>query len=328
MGNKSTFRQDDPGYHHLAVGEQITQLNLDGWPKDALDLYRNELKRLDQSNLIDQAASQMRLWYDAHRVGSDLFTRMFFKNYRPSQKHAAERIDLLDHLLGLELDADNFVQMTRLGIWQERGNTPSLYYLHLDDFEQAKDYQTFANGVARLMYAKYQTRAEHFFGRPSMMMLNNPIDHQLRYYLGKPMIDWVRNKQMTRRDLIDFSEKYLNRKVRYTQATYHNRGVADQSNQKIVFSDYHLEFIFDKHDQIVSIWNALENHMQIKNDGSVRFKQAIDLYSRAELQDVANTESLNYAKHGGKIHDLLDGDPSVRGRGNEPKLRDHAKTLF
>ncbi|RRG17864.1 DUF3114 domain-containing protein [Weissella viridescens] len=328
MRTGATFRQDDQRYAVLTLDEQIAQLTQDGWSSAAIKQYQMNVERLLETRSFDQQATQMRLWFDAHRIGSEIFTDMLMAEFKPSQENATARIAMLEQVMGLELDAENFVQMTRLGFWSERGATPTLYYLYIGEMQQLRTYIDFTNRVARLMYAKYQTRTKRFFGQPSMTMLNDVVDHQLRYYLGKPMIDFARTQNMTRVGLKQSAQKFLHRQVRYPDARYHNRGVADASNLKIVTHDYHSEFILDKHDQLVSIWNALEAHQVLQEDGSVRFDLTRDAYTIEELQQIANTESLNYANHGGKIHDLLDGDPSVRGAGYEPAIRDYAKTLF
>lgn len=328
MKTGSTFRQADQRFPLLTLEEQINQLARDGWSAAAIKQYQAHVERLLATHSFDQNATQMRLWFDAHRVGSELFTEMLMADFRPSQENAQARIAMLEKVMGLEPSAENFVQMTRLGFWSERGATPTLYYLYIGEMQQLRTYIEFTNRVSRLMYAKYQTRTKRFFGQPSMTMLNDIVDHQLRYYLGKPMIDFVRTQNVTRVGLKLSSQKFLHRQVRYPDARYHNRGVEDASNLKIVTHDYHAEFILDKHDQLVSMWNALEAHQVLQDDGSVRFNMQRGSYTIDELQQIANTESLNYANHGGKIHDLLDGDPSVRGAGYEPAIRDYAKTLF
>lgn len=324
----ASIRQNHPEFVFLTLEEQLTQLAKDGWHQGAVKLYQDTIMRVLEMDLMDPQASQMRLWYDAHRVGSELFHKMLVAEYRPSQRNATARIAILENVLGFQVDVDNFVQMTRLGFWSERNHTSLLYYLHIDDTKHLRNYVNFAGDVARLMYAKYQVRQERFFGRPSMSMLSDVIDHQLRYYLGKPMIDFVRKQQLTKSNFIGLIHDVCGRRVRYPDAQYHNRGVADASNIKVVLHDYHLEFIFDKQDHLISLWNALEQHQQIEDDGSVRFNQDATQYTLLELQAIANTESFNYANHGGKVHDLLDGEPATRGRNFEPYLRDYAKRQF
>ena len=267
-------------------------------------------------------------WYEAHRVGSPLFTKMFISGFHRGSATATDRLAMLYRVLGFQIDETNFVQMTHLGNWQNRESTPNLYYLAVATDQELKDYWDFVNRVAFMIRLKY--RAWHGIRSlyATSQTLTATLDNQLRYYLAKPVVDYVQQNGLTRSTYEVKVYELTGKEALQPAAKFHNRGVADDSNVKVVTPDYHLELIFNQTEELVSMWLPLERHAIEMADGSTRFIQQQSLYATSELQAIANTESANFAGQGGDIHEALDIKPMHPEAGVEPFLRIHAKKEF
>jgi hypothetical protein len=304
---------------------QAEQLLLDGWDPRAIDGY---VELVQDDALLSDASATIVLsdyWQEAHRVGSPLFTHMFLTGFHRSSATAAKRLKMLYTVLGLSVDENNFVQMTRLGESSKDG----LYQLEISDVEDFANYVTFVDVVSRTIRMKY--RSWRGIGRgkyATSQVLGDVLDNQFRYYLGKPVIDFIQCEGWTQ---VIYEETVLaltDRYVQYPDARLHNRGVVGQANMKVVTPDYHVEVIFNADGRPVSMWTALEAHDMVQPDGSIRFDSVAEHYSDEELQQLANTESVNYAAEGGTIHRNLDVAPANRHAGLEANLRNHAKNQF
>lgn len=310
------------------LAAQVSQLHLDGWSDNALWLYSRLTRQVLASRPYNTEHALERQWFEAHRVGSRLFNRMFLTGFVPRQVAASERLDLLYQVLGLEVGPGNFLVMKRLGDWSERYLTTNLYYLHVTDEEQLQEWFFFSRHIAQMMQIKYRYWVKAWHIKPDSRLLTDLRDNQLRYYLGKPVVDYLGRQAFTRQSLIQFLETVSHHAVRYPDAQFHNRGLAEATNIKVVTSDYHTEVILDAHDQLVSLWRALERHQSMDEQGVVHFSQTIQDYTEADLWQIANTESFNYANHGGRRHNLLDVEPAAWTAGLEPALRNAAKRYF
>lgn len=307
---------------------QVETLMADGWLPKSLAAYVEAVAKapeLNDATMMDVLEAK---WFEAHRVGSELFTEMLVAGFHRGSAPATDRLGMLYNVLGPYLDDTNFVQMTHLGLWDDREATPNLYYLQINDEDELQAYWQFVNRVAYLMRLKYRAwngiRSRYATSR----LLTATFDNQLRYYLGKPVSDFVRAQGWTRAMYEAKVLEEMGHEVLHPGVSLHNRGVADQSNVKVVTPDYHVELIFDSADQIVSLWQPLEAHQVVVADGAVRFVQDHNAYSLDELQMIANTESANYAGQGGEIHEALDVRPAARNAGLEATLRNYAKNQF
>jgi len=307
---------------------QANVLLENGWVPKAVAAYVEAVALAP--NLSDQTmmAVLTEKWYEAHRVGSPLFTTMFISGFHRGSATATDRLAMLYQVLGFQIDETNFVQMTHLGNWQQREATPNLYYLTLHNDQELKDYWDFVNRVAFMIRLKY--RAWHGIRSlyATSQTLTATLDNQLRYYLAKPVVDYVTQVGMTRAEYEAKVYELTGKAALHPAVRFHNRGIDDDSNVKVVTPDYHLELIFNRNDQLVSLWLPLERHAIEMADGSMRFIQQQSLYVASELQDIANTESANFAGQGGDIHDALDIKPMHPKAGVEPFLRIHAKKQY
>ncbi|MGC6332180.1 DUF3114 domain-containing protein [Weissella cibaria] len=307
---------------------QTEVLTADGWLPKAVAAYVEAVATAPELTDHTMTGVLTQKWYEAHRIGSSLFTKMLISGFHRGSATATDRLGMLYQVLGLQRDDTNFVQMTHLGDWAKRDMTPNLYYLQLENETDLQDYWDFVNRVAFLMRLKYRAWNGIRSRYATSKQLTATFDNQLRYYLGKPVSDFVRHMNWTRAQYEAKVLLFTGKEVLHPGVALHNRGVADQSNVKVVTPDYHVELIFDRDDQIVSLWDALEEQQIEMADGSLRFVQDPAAYSLTELQQIANTESANYAGQGGKIHEALDVKPAARTAGLESDLRNYAKNQF
>ncbi|KRN33287.1 DUF3114 domain-containing protein [Weissella halotolerans] len=310
------------------LAKQVEQLHLDGWPDKALWVYVRLTRQVLASRPYSCEQALQRQWFEAHRVGSRLFNRMFLIGFVPMQSKARERIATLYRILGFQVGSGNFLMMTRLGAWSERYLTPNLYYLHVTDAEQLREWFFFSRHIAEMMQVKYRQFVTGWQIKPVDRLLTDIQDNQLRYYLGKPVVDYLGRQPLTRQSLIQFLQMVTRHRVRYPDAHFHNRGLQEPSNVKIVTADYHNEIILDARDRLVSLWQALERHQYMDEFGVVHFSQELVDYDEQDLWQLANTESFNYANHGGQRHNRLDVEPAAWTAGLEPELRNVAKRYF
>lgn len=306
------------------IQQQAEQLALDGWDARSVNAYLEIVQDIHDVESGAQADLLAEYWADAHRVGSPLFTHMFLTGFHRASRTAADRLAMLYRLLGFELDENNFVQAHRLG----ESALDGMYQLVLDDVDDFANYLVFVDVIAATMRLKYRVW-QGMKGRFAKSdRLTDIFDNQLRYYLGKPVVDFVRAQGWQQDDYETAILTLTGNYVQYPDARLHNRGVVGRQNMKVVTPDYHVEMIFDDDGQAVSMWSALENHDMVELDGSVRYDSNPDHYTPEELQQIANTESANFASRGGLVHQALDVAPANRHAGLEPALRNEAKLAF
>ena len=112
---------------------QVETLMADGWLPKSLAAYVEAVAKapeLNDATMMDVLEAK---WFEAHRVGSELFTEMLVAGFHRGSAPATDRLGMLYNVLGLYLDETNFVQMTHLGLWDDREATPNLYYLQIND---------------------------------------------------------------------------------------------------------------------------------------------------------------------------------------------------
>lgn len=313
-----------------ALSTQVTHLMNDGWVPKSIAAYVNDIVNNEQLN--DQTMNQIlsEKWGEAHRIGSSLFTTMFTAGFHRGGVPAADRLEVIYKLLGMTVSPTNFVRMSRLGDWDSKDKIKDvdLYYLHLETIDEVQDYFEFVKQVAYMVRLKHHAwngiRSKYETSR----QLSTIMDNQLRYYLSKPIVDFILRNDWRQEDVAEETLQLTGTPVSYPNVAFHNRGVAKQDNVKMALPGYHLELIFNNQGHLVSMWEALEAHQTIDEYGVLAFSEVPDDYSLAELQMIANTESTNYANAGGPIHQSLDVKPANRYAGLESDLRNYAKKQF
>lgn len=313
-----------------ALSTQVTHLMNDGWVPKAIAAYVDEIVNDEQLN--DQTMNRIlsENWIEAHRIGSSLFTTMFTAGFHRGGVPAADRLEMLYELFGMTVSSTNFVRMSRLGDWYSRDKIKDedLYYFHLETITDVQDYFEFIKQIAFMVRLKHHAwngiRSKYETSR----QLSTIMDNQLRYYLSKPVVDFILRNDWYQTDVAEGILQLTGIPVSYPNVDFHNRGVIDKDNVKVTLPGYHLELIFNNQGQLVSMWQALEAHQTVNERGVLEFSESPEDYSLAELQMIANTESTNYANAGGQIHQSLDVKPANRHAGLESDLRNYAKNQF
>lgn len=165
-------------------------------------------------------------------------------------------------------------------------------------------------------------------------------DHQMRYWLDRPLIQFINSDYLDKhypgKTKYDRYEKWLRASgntVGHPGADLHQRTTNFSNhfprNKKITCDYNHLETIFSPDGQkTVSMWNDLK----AGKDGKIKSSAGQFGDNSRELQEVANTDSANYAKpnrkSSGSAHKSLDEDPANSGKGLEADIRVRAKTKY
>lgn len=313
------------GRYPEQLQEQLDCLKEDGWDYRSIKAYLSVIESDAAAFDADVEGLLVEYWHDVHQVGSPLFTHMFLTGFYRSSISATNRLAMFYNILGFERDDTNFVQLRRLGDDQEE----NLYHLSITSIDELADYIIFIDVMTRMMRLKYRSWQGFASGKYAKSdLLTDAFDNQLRYYLGKPIIEFIQSVGWSQEEYEATLYAIMGDLPRYPDAYLHNRGLTLAVNHKVVTPDYHIEVIFDQNGKLVSMWNALGAHDMVQPDGSIRFDTNVDHYTEAELQEIANTESLNYANKGGIIHNKLDVMPANRHAGLESDLRNSAKALF
>lgn len=172
--------------------------------------------------------------------------------------------------------------------------------------------------------------------------VDKTIDHQMRYWLDKPVIDYINNMPVSKGQTKASTYLQFLDEMDITpgnpQAGYHNRTskydkeMPSLKNEKITADN--VEIIFTNGGkQTVSMWNELQ-----VDKGTGLYKSDAKLYE-ASYQNIANTDSANYAtpkfdndkfkNSGGSLHDALDiefkkeYESDVRYRAKKDYTRSH-----
>ncbi|WP_314088787.1 DUF3114 domain-containing protein [Lactococcus chungangensis] len=311
------------------VNKQAKTLENEHWGKAGVASY---LKYLDENvanfdnPLVEVDTAYKRL----HMVGSDVFTFVIENAYPYDAKNptfskeqcAKETLDMVYAVLGAKIDSNNFLQLDNVM------NGKYHFPIEKKDVEQ---YFKFADSYSNLIQVKY---AGKDFVEADYTETEKKIDHQMRYWLDKPIVDYINNGLPVGEGETKASAylKWLEEMgivAGNPAAGYHNRTLNRErephpKNEKITAE--HIEIIFT-HDcnNTVSMWNHLE-----KDDTGLRYDTDPERY-RDDYQNIANTDSANYAnpkiKNGkfvnsGEQHDSLDVEfPAYC----EPDLRKKSK---
>jgi hypothetical protein len=170
----------------------------------------------------------------------------------------------------------------------------------------------------------------------------------MRYWMGKPVIDFINEQGMDQAEYEAWLKKN-NFSINHPDASLHNRVYVEEYEKKIIATNSgnikvtannnHVEVIFDKYGDTVSQWKVFE----MDSDGKI--KSGIDDYSKKDLSQIANTDSVNYAEPydgltietpiftidfdtSGPDHDKLDVSPAGSKKGLESDIRVEAKKEY
>lgn len=299
------------------VNGQAKALEKEGWDKAGVASY---LKYLDQhvATQGDPLKGVDTAYERLHIVGSDVFTFVVDQAFPDTQQGAKDTLDMLYKVLGAEIDAHHFLQLD---------NVMNGKYKFPTEKEDIEQYLKFTETYAKLIQDKYSKQD----------ILDDPIDHQMRYWLDKPVVDYINDKLP-----VDEGETKLSAYLKWIEemgllagnpdASLHNRTlehdkVTHPKNEKITVG--HIEIIFT-HDgnETVSMWN----HMTSDDTGR-RYDSNPERYE-GHYQNMANTDSANYSdpkikngkyQNSGDRHGKLDVDVPKK---NEPELRLKAKEEY
>ena len=307
------------------VNKQAKTLENEHWGKSGVASY---LKYLDENvanfdnPLVEVDTAYKRL----HIVGSDVFTFVVENAYPYDAKNptfskeqcAKETLDMVYAVLGADIDDNNFLQLD---------NVMNGKYQFPIEKQDVAQYFEFTDSFAKLIQNKY----------PEDKKLDDVKDHQMRYWLDKPIVDYINNKLPVGEGETKASAylKWLDEMgivAGNPAADLHNRTTNTENavhpkNEKITAG--HIEIIFT-HDcnNTVSMWNHLE-----KDESGVRYDTNPERYTK-DYQNIANTDSANYADpkiengkyiNSGKGHNPLDVNFPPE---TESELRSEAKSEY
>ena len=307
------------------VNKQAKTLENEHWGKAGVASY---LKYLDENvanfdnPLVEVDTAYKRL----HIVGSDVFTFVVENAYPYDAKNpnfskeqcAKETLDMVYAVLGADIDDNNFLQLD---------NVMNGKYQFPIEKQDVAQYFEFTDSFSELIQNKY----------PEDKKLDDVKDHQMRYWLDKPIVEYINNKLPVGEGETKASAylKWLEEMgivAGNPAADLHNRTTNTENavhpkNEKITAN--HIEIIFT-HDcnNTVSMWNHLK-----KDDTGLRYDTNPERYTD-DYQNIANTDSANYADpkiengkfvNSGEQHDSLDVDFPTNC---EPKLREEAKSEY
>ncbi|WP_460059408.1 DUF3114 domain-containing protein, partial [Pseudolactococcus yaeyamensis] len=184
----------------------------------------------------------------------------------------------------------------------------------------------FTESYSKLIQAKY----------PNDEKLDDAIDHQMRYWLDKPIVDYINDNLPVGEGETKTSAylKWVDEMgllAGNPDADLHNRTLKDAKafhpkNDKITVGHIEIIFTHDGNDT-VSMWNHLDT-----DDTGLRYISDPKYYEN-DYQNIANTDSANYSEpnfkgngtfknSGGSDHKRFDVDVPKK---NEPELRLKAK---
>lgn len=299
---------------------QVQTLREEGWSEFAISEY---MQHIEAESILENVTIIEDSWEAAHRIGSKLFNHMLFDD---AELATDAKLNMFYRLLGARIDQFNFMQLYRVADKTFRFPAGAaeliVYFQFVDQFVQ-------------LIQEKYVTGG-----------LYDIWDHQMRYWLSLPIIDFIFIDEQTQQNGRFSSErkqfeKWLekNRIIHYpfgkSNPRLHNRyskielETIDVKTKDLNIKDqfigdegYHLEVVFNKDGKAISQWNVLRETV----DGKIVSNPAE--YSTSELLQIANTESVNYAEIGGADHNRLDVKPANLMFGMESLVRRRAKRAF
>ena len=307
------------------VNKQAKTLENEHWGKAGVASY---LKYLDENvanfdnPLVEVDTAYKRL----HIVGSDVFTFVVENAYPYDAKSptfskeqcAKETLEMVYAVLGAKIDSNNFLQLD---------NVMNGKYQFPIEKQDVAQYFEFTDSFSELIQNRY----------PEGKKLDDVKDHQMRYWLDKPIVEYINNKLPVGEGETKASAylKWLEEMgivAGNPAADLHNRTTNTENavhpkNEKITAG--HIEIIFT-HDcnNTVSMWNHLE-----KDESGVRYDTNPERYTK-DYQNIANTDSANYADpkiengkyiNSGKGHNPLDVNFPPE---TESELRSEAKSEY
>lgn len=299
---------------------QVQTLREEGWSEFAISEY---MKHIEAESILENVTIIEDSWDAAHRIGSALFNRMLFGD---TELTVDARLNMFYKLLGARIDKFNFMQLYHVAdkTFRFPANETELvvYFQFVDQFVQ-------------LIQEKYATRG-----------LYDIWDHQFRYWLSLPVIDFIYiDESAQQNERFSSERKKFEKWLAKNQITHypfgksnprlHNRyPKSELETLDVKFKDlnikdqligergYHLEVVFNKEGKAISQWNVLRETL----DGKILSNP--EEYSAQELLQIANTESANYAEVGGVDHNRLDVKPANLMFGMESLVRRRAKRMF
>lgn len=315
------WTEEENAAYRKKLSEQLENLRNEGWSEDAIrrGYLANIQKTLEPTIPYLFTYEMANAYLDtmdekAHTIGSDVFTSMMNYAYPNTKEGARQTLDMINKILGAEIDGNNFLQLD---------NVMNGKYSFPTDKQGLEQYFKFTESYSKLIQDKY----------PNDKKLDAPIDHQMRYWLDKPIVDYI-NDKLPVGDGETKASAYLKWVEKMglvsgnPEAGYHNRtenkNDPNPENEKITVG--HIEIIFT-HDgnNTVSMWNHLDT-----DDTGLRYISEPKHYED-DYQNIANTDSANYSdpkikngkyQNSGDRHELLDVKFPEK---NEPKLRLEAK---
>ncbi|MBL1226923.1 DUF3114 domain-containing protein [Enterococcus sp. BWR-S5] len=237
-------------------------------------------------------------------VGSRAYERLFdaSEDGAFTEEQAKKRLHLLVLHLGAELDENEMLQL----------NGPYAFDETLSP--HARFWQT----LAKTMQAAYPNKN-----------LSDPIHHQLRMYIDRQNIQYIRSKFKTAERTDEQAlAAYVSapsplgrsgKRMEREPARYHNKMIIGETYGSRVLGNenkkrtvhFHSEFILNRRGDFVSQWNVLE-----KDKASGKYHSDLSYYqtrfgeqSLYFEEQLMNGESFNYAEKNDKVHKRLDVRP-------------------
>ncbi|MEX2803546.1 DUF3114 domain-containing protein [Streptococcus sp. H31] len=297
--------------------DQVKGFEADGWTKKAIqEGYLSALAVGYDSRQDLPLLQQLAAFYEeAHIVGSSLFNRMMTSAYRKDKDGQTKTLDMLYRVLGAEVDANGFLQLTNMKL-TATDQTGS--YRFTTAMDEALVFDDRFSGLVQGAYPK---------GLPSKAKAGSADyvraqqTHQFRYYLDKKNNDALRATYPDEANDLERIKRF-NAEHPYSsfvgeKARYHNKYQGSPEdypqhieeygeNYKYVSSGsgFHTEFIIDKNGSLVSQWNAYE----FDENGNVN-SDPNKVYTKEEQLQLVDGNSVNYAEKDGGYHTKLDSDP-------------------
>ncbi|MCI1892916.1 MAG: LXG domain-containing protein [Schleiferilactobacillus harbinensis] len=281
-----------------ALAQHMTELLHDGWAGRSLAAFgaavNAQIKAypyppfpknvgLDKRPIVKEALATVT--GQVHLIGSTVFLAMLNKAY-PDFHDTGQQIKALNmiyRVLDAHIDGNHFLQL---------GAVAAGRYHFPEEEADMVNYPKFVDRFSQAIQAKYPHDDD---------VLNDPIDHQMRYWLDKPMVDFINQRKFPHTEgnslRADF-EEWLDRNHidrHYPDPDLHNRTVKLNANEpgniKITVDHNHLEIIFSHNDnRTISQWDLLEK------DELGQIESNPGEYDLSKQEQIADTDSANYAE--------------------------------
>jgi hypothetical protein len=211
-------------------------------------------------------------------------------------------LNMIYRVLDAHIDGNHFLQL---------GAVAAGRYHFPEEEADMVNYPKFVDRFSQAIQAKYPHDDD---------VLNDPIDHQMRYWLDKPMVDFINQRKFPHTEgnslRADF-EEWLDRNHidrHYPDPDLHNRthwGTDPiPGNTKITVDHNHLEIIFSYDgNQTISQWNVLKTEAgigqvdsnparydDVPKDDEYRAEPRQKGSAPGQFEQIADTDSANYAE--------------------------------